>query len=90
MYNQKHPNHLYLRKFKERDKVTIGRCIAHKIPFGPAKIKDASINDMIQEVDNEYTLIIADKMSGNLQIYFQQTFGCSLGMRIIAHLLQRL
>ena len=66
MYNQKHPNHLYLRKFKERDKVTIGRCVAHKIPFGPAKIKDASIDDMIQEVDNEYTLIIADKMSGNM------------------------
>lgn len=65
MYKE-NTNHLYLRNFKNRDKEIIGRCIAHRIPFGPAKIKDASINDMIQEVDNEYTLIIADKMSGNM------------------------
>lgn len=65
MYKE-NTNHLYLRNFKNRDKEIIGRCIAHRIPFGPAKIKDASIDDMIQEVDNEYTLIIADKMSGNM------------------------
>lgn len=65
MYKE-NTNHLYLRNFKNRDKEIIGRCIAHRIPFGPSKIKDASIDDMIQEVDNEYTLIIADKMSGNM------------------------
>lgn len=66
MYNQKHPNHLYLRKFKERDKVTIGRCVAHRIPFGPAKLKDERINDMVPQVNNDYTLIIADKRSDNM------------------------
>ena len=65
MYKE-NPNHIYLRKFKNQDKVTIGRCVAHKIPFGPAKLKNERINDMVPQVNNDYTLIIADKRSDNM------------------------
>lgn len=65
MYKE-NTNHIYLREYKNRDKVTIGRCVAHRIPFGPAKLKDERINDMVPQVNNDYTLIIADKRSDNM------------------------
>lgn len=65
MYKE-NTNHIYLREYKNQDKVTIGRCVAHKIPFGPAKLKDERINDMVPQVNNDYTLIIADKRSDNM------------------------
>ena len=65
MYKE-NTNHIYLREYKNQDKVTIGRCVAHRIPFGPAKLKDERINDMVPQVNNDYTLIIADKRSDNM------------------------
>lgn len=59
-------DHIYLRNFERKDKEIIGRCVAHRIPFGPKGIVNASVKEIIQEIEYESILIIADKKSDTM------------------------